>query len=93
MEDGEYRVTRGDKIHRTLSIVLLLILLGYLLTGLRPLYLWRGYWASLVATAFVWFPDYFGIWIGFRNASTYVRVLGWILLLIPSVVHLLLSLT
>ncbi len=93
MEDGEYRVTRGDKIHRALSITLLIIVLVYLLSGLRPIYLWRYYWVSLVATAFVWFPDYFGIGIGFRNASTYVRVLGWILLLLPSLILLLISQT
>jgi hypothetical protein len=89
MKEADYAVTRGDKIHGVLSLLVMLTILGVeILDG--TLVVWYRFAAAPVfATAMIWFSDLFGSPLPWRTAPRDLKVVGWMGLLLIAAFSLL----
>lgn len=91
MKDAAYAITRGDKIHRILSLLVMIGILGSELSDGRMSFWYRFAAAPVFATALIWYSDTFGASLPWRTAPRDVRVFGWIALILMGVTHTLIQ--
>ena len=89
MKEVDYAITRADKIHRALSLgVLIVVLVSQIAGGIPPL--WYRFAAGPVfATALIWYSDPFGCALPWKSASRDIRIVGWAGLLVMAAIYLL----
>ena len=90
MKEADYAVTKGDKLQRALSLLLMLAVIGFQISDGSLLIWYRFAAAPVLATSMIWFSDSFGTSLSWRTAARDIRLMGWIgLLLIAGIVFLL----
>ena len=77
MKEADYAVTKTDKIHRMLSILVMFAILGIKISEGTHVVWYRFAAAPVSATALIWFSDVFGSPLPWRNASRDIRIMGW----------------
>jgi hypothetical protein len=89
MKKADYAFTTGDKMHRILSLILALSILGWDIYNMRMLVLYPYQAAPLFATAMIWYSDALSSSLPWIRSSQIVRIIGWTFLVIYTLITLL----